>query len=76
MGHKAQIDHPDVIAAIKRAEGPILNSDVILGGIATTPEKANQMIERGYRALIVGFHWSLLQRGIEAAIDDVRSSCK
>jgi len=30
-----------------------------------TPEQANAMISRRYRALVVGFDWSLVQRGIE-----------
>jgi 4-hydroxy-2-oxoheptanedioate aldolase len=72
MGHQAQVDHPDVIEAINRVEGPILDSDVILGGVATSPEKANQMIDRGYRALIVGFDWMLLQRGLASALEGVR----
>ena len=46
---------------------------VILGGVATTPEQARQMIARGYRALVVGFDWSLLQRGIAAAIEGIGS---
>ncbi|MGZ4816322.1 MAG: HpcH/HpaI aldolase family protein [Terriglobales bacterium] len=71
MGHKAQIDHPDVLAAIKKAEAPILNSDVILGGVATSPAKANELIARGYRALIVGFDWLLLERGIASATGGV-----
>jgi len=32
---------------------------------------ANEMIARGYRALVVGFDWSLLQRGIASAITGV-----
>jgi len=71
MGHKAQIDHPDVTAAIKRAEDPILNSPVILGGVATTPDQANQMIACGYQALIVGFDWLLLQRGIASTLEGI-----
>lgn len=68
MGLRGQGDHPEVIAAIKALEGPILSSPVILGGVARTPAEANQMIARGYRAIAVGFDWSLLQGGIAAAI--------
>ena len=72
MGHKARVDHPDVTAAIERVEPVILNSNVVLGGVATTPETAKQMIARGYRALIVGFDWLFLQRGIATTIDGIR----
>ena len=72
MGLTGQIDHPDVTAATATLEGSIRNSPVILGGVATTPDQANAMIARGYRALVVGFDWSLLQRGIASAIHGVK----
>ena len=71
MGLKGQADHQDVIAAISKFEEATLKSPVILGGPALTTERANAMIARGYRALVVGFDWSLLQRGIKSAIQDV-----
>ena len=71
MGLKGQPNHPDVVAAIKMLEEPILKSPVILGGVATTPSDANEMIARGYRALVVGFDWSLLQRGIASALEGI-----
>jgi 4-hydroxy-2-oxoheptanedioate aldolase len=52
-------------------EEPIRNSPVILGGVATTPDIADDMIARGYRALVLGFDWSLLQRGIASAIQGI-----
>jgi 4-hydroxy-2-oxoheptanedioate aldolase len=55
-----------------RVEEAIRGSTVVLGGVAPTPEQANAMIERGYRALVVGFDWSLLQHGIAGAVDGVR----
>lgn len=68
MGLKGHVDHPEVAAAITTLEESIRNSPVILGGVATTPDRANEMIARGYRALVVGSDWSLLQRGIMSAI--------
>ena len=38
--------------------------------IATAP-RSNVMIGRGYRDLIVGFGWALLQRGIASAIQGI-----
>ena len=43
---RGQTDHPEVGAAIKMLEGPIRNSPVVLGGVATTPDYANDMIAR------------------------------
>src|SRR5258708_36713411 len=71
MGLKGRAEHPDVQAAMKTLEEAIRPSPVILGGVATRPEQANAMIARGYRDLVVGFDWSLLQRGITAAIEGV-----
>lgn len=71
MGFRGRVDHPEVQAAMKTLEEPIRTSPVILGGVATTPEQANTMIARGYRALVVGFDWSLLQRGIASAIEGI-----
>ena len=71
MGHHGRADHPDVQAVVMRLEEAIRSSPVVFGGVAPTPEQANAMIARGYRALVVGFDWSLLQRGIVAALDGV-----
>ena len=53
-----------------RFEEAIRPSPVALGGVAPTPEQANAMVARGYRALVVG-DWSLLQRGCAAAVEGV-----
>jgi 4-hydroxy-2-oxoheptanedioate aldolase len=71
MGLKGRPDHPDVQAVMQRFEGGLKGGPVVMGGVAPTPEQANQMIERGYRALVVGFDWSLLQRGIAAATEGI-----
>ena len=67
MGLKGRSDHPDVQAAMQTLEEAIRPSPVVLGGVATTPAQIAAMTSRGYRALVVGFDWSLLQRGILAA---------
>jgi len=72
MGHHGRADHPAVESAAEKLETVIRASPVVLGGVAPTPEQANAMIARGYRALVVGFDWSLLQRGIAGALDGVK----
>ncbi len=66
MGLKGRADHPDVQAAMRTLEEAIRPSPVALGGVATTPEQIAAMTAKGYRALVVGFDWSLLQRGIQS----------
>ena len=72
MGLKGDRDHPSVHDAIGRLEAAVLRSPVVLGGVAPTVDQANAMIQRGYRALVIGFDWSLLQGGISVAIDGIK----
>jgi 4-hydroxy-2-oxoheptanedioate aldolase len=74
MGPKGRTEDPEVNAAIRKFESAIQPSPVILEGVAHTPEQVNAMIARGYKALVVGFDWSLLQRGIAVAISDIRAA--
>jgi 4-hydroxy-2-oxoheptanedioate aldolase len=74
MALKGRADDPAVVAAIGKLESVIQPSRVLLGGVAPTTDQANAMIARGYKALVVGFDWSLLQRGIANAISGIRTS--
>jgi 4-hydroxy-2-oxoheptanedioate aldolase len=72
INKRGLIDDPEVQALIKRAEEGILKSGVPIGGVARTAEQANEMMDRGYLALALGFDWSLFQRGIAAAFQGIR----
>ena len=72
MGLKGNVSDPKVAQAISKLEPVIRDSSVILGGVATNPAQAKEMIARGYRALIVGFDWQLLEHGIAASIEGIR----
>lgn len=74
MGLKGRAEDPSVVAAITRLEATIRSSHVLLGGVAHSADQANAMIARGYKALVVGFDWSLLQRGIADAVAHIRTS--
>ena len=69
---RGQIDDPEVVALMARAEAGILKSGVPIGGVARTAEQANQMIDRGYLVLALGFDWSLFQRGIAASLQGIK----
>jgi 4-hydroxy-2-oxoheptanedioate aldolase len=69
LGHPGEIEHPEVAAAIARAEAGILRSQVAVGGVARSVEEARSMVGRGYRALVLGFDWSLLRRGVSSLLD-------
>ena len=72
INKRGRPDDPEVLALMARAEAGILKSGVPIGGVARTAEQANQMIERGYLALALGFDWSLFQRGIAASFEGIR----
>jgi 4-hydroxy-2-oxoheptanedioate aldolase len=74
MGIPGQFEHPQFLEAVKTAEKAILRSSVALGGVARTPEHARSMIRRGYKALVFGFDWMLLQRSALSFIDEVRET--
>jgi 4-hydroxy-2-oxoheptanedioate aldolase len=74
MGLMGRSDDPAAVEAIRRLESAIEPSPVLLGGVAQTADQANAMIGRGYNALLVGFDWTLLQRGIASAISGIRAA--
>jgi 4-hydroxy-2-oxoheptanedioate aldolase len=45
---------------------------VPIGGVARTADQANALVDRGYRAIALGFDWSLFQRGIMAAFEGIK----
>ena len=69
---RGQMDDPELLALIARAEAGIRKSGVVIGGVARTAEQANAMIDRGYLALALGFDWSLFQRGIAASLAGIK----
>jgi 4-hydroxy-2-oxoheptanedioate aldolase len=72
IGKRGQLDDPEVVALVQKAEAGILKSGVPIGGAARSAEQANAMIARGYVLLALGFDWSLFQRGIAAGFDGIR----
>ncbi len=73
LGIPGQFEHPNFMAAVAEAEAGILRSKVPLGGVARTPAQAKQMLDRGYRALVFGFDWMLLQQAATRFLEEVRS---
>ena len=72
LGVAGQYENPAFLQAVEVAEKAILRSKVALGGVARTPEQARQMLHRGYKALVFGFDWMLLQRSAVEFIKEAR----
>jgi 4-hydroxy-2-oxoheptanedioate aldolase len=73
LGVPGQYEHAKFKEAVARAEGGLLKSKVALGGVARTADQAKQMLDRGYRVLVLGgFDWMLLQEAGRNLLDEVR----
>ena len=72
LGIPGQYEHPSFAKAVAQAEAGILKSSVALGGVARTPEQARQMVDRGYKAIVFGFDWMLLQQSVLRFMDAMR----
>jgi 4-hydroxy-2-oxoheptanedioate aldolase len=71
LGHYAQPDHPDVLAAMRTVEEAVLKRGIPLGGPAFSADQANRMTDAGYRFIGLGFDWLLVQKGAAALLDGV-----
>jgi 4-hydroxy-2-oxoheptanedioate aldolase len=73
LGLGGQLDHPDVRAAIQRAEAAILNSGVALGGLARNADDLKLKLERGYRVMTLGYDVALLQGAITGLLNGIEN---
>jgi 4-hydroxy-2-oxoheptanedioate aldolase len=71
MGLGGRADHRHVQAAMIARETGMLGSWVRLAGVALSADRVSQMMARGYKALVVGFDESLLQKGVVSVIGGV-----
>jgi 4-hydroxy-2-oxoheptanedioate aldolase len=69
MGHVGDRDHPDVQAAIARAEKAISGAGRNMGALCLSAEEGNEKIERGYKVLLMGFDMLLLNIGAESMLN-------
>ncbi|MFQ6550238.1 HpcH/HpaI aldolase family protein [Aestuariibius sp. 2305UL40-4] len=67
MGHVDQMDHKEVRDAIRDIEGRVALSTVMLGGLASGAEDAEEKVARGYRLLTFGSDALYLRDGAVAA---------
>ena len=72
-GHRDQPDHPEVLDAIAHAESAILGSGSALGGLATDPGAARDMIGRGYSVILGGIDALMLQGAAQSYLTRVRA---
>ena len=71
VGYPGQREHPEVLKVIAEIERKVLASNVKLGGVAFSPEEANEKVRNGYRMVFLGADVTLLQRAVAAALAGV-----
>lgn len=71
LGVRGEPDHPLVQEQIERAEKVILNSKKAMGGFSTSPDRINQMLDRGYKIITVAFDFMLLQKSAREVLSSI-----
>ncbi len=71
VGYPGQREHPEVLKVIAEIERKVLASNVALGGVAFSPDEANEKVKNGYRMVFLGADVTFLQRAVSAALDGV-----
>lgn len=71
LGVPGQRDHPEVRRLTEIAERKILDAGIAMCGIAPDTKAAEEMVERGYRMLLLGFDVQLVQGAASQALQRV-----
>ncbi|BCX17950.1 MAG: 2,4-dihydroxyhept-2-ene-1,7-dioic acid aldolase [Geminicoccaceae bacterium] len=72
LGKPGAFDDPEFLAAVAEAERGIRAAGVVLGGLAATAERANALIDRGYRFLCLAYDVLLIETAIRGLLAGVR----
>jgi len=59
-----QFDHPLVQETVKQAEQAVHAAGIDLGGYAGTPDKGRELLDRGYKLLMLGYDSMLIENAI------------
>ena len=72
LGIPGQFDHPDFRDAVARAERAIANSSAVLGGLATATDQGRDMLDAGYRFLMMSFDSKLIEDTARNFLTDLK----
>jgi 4-hydroxy-2-oxoheptanedioate aldolase len=72
LGKPGAFDDPEFLAAVAEAERGIRAAGVVLGGLAATAERANALIDRGYRFLCLAYDVLLIETAMRGLLAGVR----
>jgi 4-hydroxy-2-oxoheptanedioate aldolase len=72
LGKPGAFDDPAFITTVERAERAILKSPVTLGGVAPTPERARELVGRGYRFVMCAYDVLIIDRALRGFLYSAR----
>ena len=72
LGEIGNLEHPRVREAIARAEETVLASNVALGGLALNVADARAKLDRGYRALLLGYDVRMITTHVTESLAALR----
>jgi len=75
MGHLGDPGHPEAQKQIRIIEDKVLATDKFLGTVATSQEKAQACIEKGYQWLILMQDGAALREAGDGAVQSFREAC-
>ncbi len=72
LGIPGAFDHPDFRAAVAEAERGIRAAGLVPGGLAPDAERANALIERGYRFVCLAYDVALIETAMRRLLAGLR----
>ncbi|MDW8369631.1 MAG: aldolase/citrate lyase family protein [Geminicoccaceae bacterium] len=72
LGKPGAFEDPAFLAAVAEAERGIRATGVVLGGLAATAERANALLERGYRFLCLAYDVLLIETAMRGLLSGLR----
>jgi 4-hydroxy-2-oxoheptanedioate aldolase len=73
LGKPGAFDDPVFKSTVERAERAIHGSPAVLGGVAPTPERAKELVGRGYRFVMLGYDTLIVDRAMRGFLDAARA---
>jgi len=67
-----QFDHPQVAQTISRAEKAVLAAGIDLGGYAGSIARGREMIDCGYKLVMLGYDGMLMETAITPLVDELK----
>ncbi|MCS6877176.1 MAG: aldolase/citrate lyase family protein [Geminicoccaceae bacterium] len=72
LGKPGAFEDPEFLAAVAEAERGILAAGIVLGGLASTAERARDLLARGYRFLCLAYDVLLIETAMRRLLAELR----